>query len=76
MDAAGGNEMDGGVGGLDTPAHFIVLRWDSEGDLEIDLGDVNHYEARGIIHSAHRKLCEMDPDIMVRGVGVTYEDEI
>lgn len=59
-----------------TLAHFITIRMDCEGDVEIDLGDFNHFEARGILGYVYRKMKKQDPDLVIRHNGKSLIDEL
>lgn len=50
----------------ETPMHFITIRWDADGDLELDLGDLSHYEAWGVLDAALQEVKDRCPNIEVR----------
>lgn len=57
------------------PAYFITLRWDSCGTVELDIGDVSYFEARGLLHAALQEITEFQPGIIVRSTKGAFDQE-
>jgi hypothetical protein len=65
---------------VEDPMHFITIRWDAEsGELVLDLGDLSHYEAWGILAAALQEVEDRCPSIEVRfngeSWGSSWDDE-
>lgn len=61
---------------IENIANFIIVKWDAEsGEVELDLGNFNHYEAKGMLDDCLQALDERSTSIRIRGRYVEEDED-
>jgi hypothetical protein len=53
--------------------HFITIRVDEEGEVELDCGDIPLHESIGLLTVCLNELMDRDPGITVRYSGKSFD---
>ena len=61
---------------LDSPPVWpVVITWDDQGVVTVDVGELNSYEAWGVVVAAANALAERIPSVRVRQGGSDVDDD-
>ena len=61
---------------LENIANYIIIRWDVEsGEVEMDLGNFNHYEAKGMLDDCLQALHDRGTAVRLRGKYVDEDED-